>query len=470
MSAVKLIGLDFGTTTSSAVVAEATLVRNAVTGKTELSDVRELFRSEMIFTPWRAEHLEVAILEQALDGWLQAGGVSGPDLFGGGALLTGLAAQADNSALLVELLRRRLGEAFVARADDPCLESWLAFHGSCGAWARAHPHTPILNLDIGGGTTNAALGLGGDVLATGCLFVGARHVQVRPGTYEVGRLSRYARALLDHLGIAKNVGDSLTEAEVAALIDMQLAWLKAMATGDRAPFAHPAARLHEQAPLRLPSDLPAPVVTISGGVGELVYARVRGEPWPATTAFGDLGIDLARRLLDDSPWSEQFRAQTPSSGGRATVYGLLRHTTQVSGSTVYLAHADQLPLSDVPILGRLTLDSPDDHLRNLLELARRAVRSAGLGVDVAEVRGETLRRFGARFAHHLDLLGYPASQPLVLFVNRNCGKILGELITRWGQAPRRLIVVDEIDIHRAHYAHLGALRDQIIPVSVFGLQ
>ena len=38
---IQLVGLDFGTTTSSAVVASADLVRNAVTGKQDLGNVRE---------------------------------------------------------------------------------------------------------------------------------------------------------------------------------------------------------------------------------------------------------------------------------------------------------------------------------------------------------------------------------------------------------------------------------------------
>ena len=53
--------------------------------------------------------------------------------------------------------------------------------GNCHALSKSHPTTPILNLDIGGGTTNLALGLDGQVLATGCLFVGARHFEFVPG-------------------------------------------------------------------------------------------------------------------------------------------------------------------------------------------------------------------------------------------------------------------------------------------------
>ena len=466
---IQLVGLDFGTTTSSAVVASADLVRNAVTGKQDLGNVRERYRSELIFTPWRGERLDVEAFEQAIDGWLHASNVRPEELFGGGALLTGLAAQAENAPIVVEAVRRRLGDAFIATADDPCLEAWLAFHGSCAALSRAQPHTPILNLDIGGGTTNAALGLAGDVLATGCLLVGARHVQVRPGSYAITRLSRYAQALFDHVGIGKAVGDTLTAGDVAAFIDMQMRWLEAMVTGRREPLDQPVARLHEQAPLRLPPGLPPPIVTISGGVGELLYARLRGQVWPATTAFGDLGVDLARRLLEASPWTEHFRTQAPASCGRATVYGLLRHSTQISGSTVFVPDPGDLPLRDVPILGRIGVRSSDEHMGNLLEMAQRSPRGGGLAVDLDDAGTEELRCFSGRLAQHLDALRFPVRQPLVLFTTRNVGKVLGQLITRWGQTPRRLIVVDEIDVRNAQYAHVGALRDQVIPVSVFGL-
>ena len=81
--------------------------------------------------------------------------------------------------------------------------------GNCHALSKSHPTTPILNLDIGGGTTNLALGLDGQVLATGCLFVGARHFEFAPGGYTLKRLSPYATALLEHLKIGSRLGDTL---------------------------------------------------------------------------------------------------------------------------------------------------------------------------------------------------------------------------------------------------------------------
>ncbi|HWY87025.1 MAG TPA: ethanolamine ammonia-lyase reactivating factor EutA [Gemmataceae bacterium] len=465
---VKLIGLDFGTTTSSAVVAQAELAQNSVTGKKELGHVEVRFRSEMIFTPWQGQVLDVAAIERCMVEWLDAGGAGSDEFFGGAAMLTGLTAQADNATALVRAIRRHLGDAFVATADDPCLESWLAFHGSCAALSRAVPDTPVLNLDIGGGTTNAALGLAGDVLATGCLFVGARHVQVRPGTYEILRLSRYAQALFADLHIAKSVGAELTPQEVDAFVGRQMVWLEAMVKGR--PFEEPVAELHVHRPLRLPVGLPSPIVTVSGGVGELLYARRGGAAWPVTTAFGDLGIDLARRLLERSPWSEHFRAHVPASCGRATVFGLLRHSTQISGNTIFLTRESLLPLHDLPILGRIGTTSSDEQIRTLLEMAQRSPRGGGLEVNLERIDAPTLSRFAERLAVQLEAVRFSPKHPLVLFVSRNVGKVFGKLITRWGRLPLALMVVDEIDVRSAQYANLGTLRNQVIPVSVFGLR
>src|SRR5262245_50998518 len=128
---VKLIGLDFGTTTSSAVVAAARLCRTAV-GRMDLALQDELYRSDMVFTPLLPDdRLDLGRVEELLDAWLRAGQVRTGELFGGGALLTGLTAQKQNGAALVQLIRRRVGDALIATADDPCLESWLAFMGNC---------------------------------------------------------------------------------------------------------------------------------------------------------------------------------------------------------------------------------------------------------------------------------------------------------------------------------------------------
>lgn len=466
---VTLVGLDFGTTTSSAVVATASLVRNAVTGRTELNEVREQYRSPMVFTPLDGERIDLPQAEALLDSWLADGGVTHGEVFGGGALLTGLTAQQANAARLVALIRQRLGDALVATADDPRLESWLAFLGSCSALSRAHPDRAIVNLDIGGGTTNFALGQDGQVRHTGCLSIGARHVQVTPGTYCITRMSRYAAAILARLGIRKDVGDELTKGERMKLLDFYVELLEAVATGDRAAVLDASLQGIEQVPFILPDDVGQPIVTFSGGVGELIYAHIQGQPWPTTTQFGDLGIDLARRLVQSQRLARDLRTFIPAGGGRATVMGLLRHNTDISGSTLFLPRPELLPLRDLPVLGRVSVTTPRAELTEFLDRVRHSPRGGCLFATLAPADGEAVRTLGGRIAAALREIAFPPDHPLVLLVQPNLGKVLGHYTTDWGRLAVALTVIDEVTVRDAQFVHIGQRRDQVVPVSFYGL-
>ena len=466
---VKLMGLDFGTTTSSAVIAGAHLRRTA-TGRVELDCQQEIYRSELVFTPLQADdRLDLAQLERLLDAWLEAGHVKAGELFGGGALLTGLTARKENAPALVRLIRRRLGDTLVATADDPCLESWLAFLGSCAELSRQHPDKAILNLDIGGGTTNIALGQDRQVKRTGCLFLGARHVQVVPGTYEIVKLSNYARELFEHLDIDRGPGDHLPKAEVDAILTFYITILEAVCSRRAELMQSPVVKRMEQVRFELPSETRDVVVTFSGGVGELVYRHLQGAPWPATTHYGDLGIDLARRITQSPVWADSLRHYRPRSGGRATVYGLLRHTTEVSGATLFLGAPAILPLRDLPILGCLRADSTQSQIRDVLALVRRSSRGGCVQVRLGSHETSVVRGLGQRISQVLQQDAFPATHPLVLLVQENLGKVLGQYVTRWGALPLHLLVIDEVVLRDAQYVQIGAPRDQVVPVSFYGI-
>ena len=216
-SIVKLAGFDFGSTTCSAVLATAQLSGVRPGGRRELVAVTPTYRSELEFTPFVGEAIDLEKVERLLDGWLHAGAAQPAELFGGGALITGLCAEKENAARLAALVRGRLGDAVIASADDPSLESFVAFIGSAAALSQAQPDTPILSLDIGGGTTNLALGWGGEVRRTGCLRVGARHLRFHRGSYELCGYSPLGRQLFSHLGIAKQPGSALTPVPLSVL-------------------------------------------------------------------------------------------------------------------------------------------------------------------------------------------------------------------------------------------------------------
>lgn len=476
---VSLIGLDFGTTTSSAVVASAQLERRWASGRSDLDSIKERYRSEIVFTPFRGDDIDVERAGELLDGWLAAADVSAEAIFGGGALITGLAARRKNAAHLARLIRARIGEAVMAIADDPCLESWMAFMGSAVELSRARPETPIMNVDIGGGTTNLALGLGGDVIRVGCLFVGARHVEVTPGTYRIVRLSEQAHALFEHLGIRKREGETLAPEEVRAVVDLQVALIEAEVEGREEPSAIPEGAGPERPPmdalgaslrqvaLRLPRGLGRAALTFSGGVGELVYHSLRGEALPETTHYGDLGIDLTRRILASRCLMRDVLV--PASTGRATSYGLLRHSTQVSGATLFLPDPGVLPLTDIPILRRLSSAAPAVEIERAVELARRSPRGGCVQIRYEGRGPEALKELGRRISSALAGQRLSPPRPLVLLLSEDVGKALGGYITRWGREPMDVLVIDEIAPRDAQFVQIGRARGEVVPVSFHGM-
>jgi ethanolamine utilization protein EutA len=471
---VTLIGLDFGTTTSSAVVAEADIARSAGAGRIEFGELGVRYRSDLRITPLSpGDRLDLAALETYIGDWLTAGAVDEATIFGGGALLTGLTAQRENARALVELVRRRLGDALIATADDPRLESWLAFMGSCAALSRALPGRPVLNLDIGGGTTNLALGRAGEVVDTACLFVGARHVRVEPGAYRIKSLSQFAQAAFDHLGIDRRRGDELSPRELGAYLDLNIALLES-ALGVESTTVPPAMiELLTQSPFRRScsrtTESAPPVLTFTGGVGELVYAHAAGRPWPATTAFGDLGIDMAQRIVASPVLSPHIAAHRPQSAGRATALGLMRHSTEVSGSTLFLPDPGILPLDDVPIFGTIGSDSGGERLADGLDLVRHSSRGGCLQISVGSHSAAAVRTMGERLRTVLAASDFPADRLLVLLVRENVGKTLGQYVTNWGARPWHVVVIDEVRDRDARYVRIGRPRSGIVPVSFYGL-
>jgi ethanolamine utilization protein EutA len=444
---VTLVGFDIGTTTLRVAFVDAHVAKNAGTHRVEFGRFTDRPGGETILTPFAGENLDESAIASFFDLCFSAAHIAPADIFGGGALLTGLAARAPNAGMIAETLRTRVANAVVATADDPKLESWLAFQGSVGAISRTYPTRTIVNLDIGGGTTNAACGRAGNVTWTDWSWIGARHVAVRPGTYVIERCSHTGKQTLERLGIGKTNGDELTTGEVEAIV---YAWVGELET------------LLLQAPI---SDTTEPLqIAFSGGVGELVYALRAGNHVPGQTHWGDLGIDLARAICASVPLTEHL--VVPNSMGRATLYGLVEHQTQVSGSTLFLPEPQMLPLGDIPIVAAFGNDVTDDELQRTMAFVRASRNGAGVFVRALGGDAGRIRAFGKRIGGALE--NHPQDRPLVLLIEENAAKALGGYATDWGRHPKPLLVLDEVAPHTARFAHIGRLHQGLVFISFHG--
>lgn len=471
MERVKLVGLDFGSTTTSMMIAEAGLQSNCATGRMAFSNAEIVFKPPAVFTPFDGDSLKLAEIDALLRSWLADARLDRSSIFSGGAIVTGLAARRSNVAALRTLIAATIGDAIVATADDPRLESWLAFMGSAAALSRRSGGRPVLNVDIGGGTTNPALGIDGHVTATGSAFIGARHIRVRPGTYEVEDLSVMAEAMLDHLGIGARRGDELSSSDVQRIVACQVDGLEALTSGDGSFFKTPLGRRLEQAPFMMPAGA-EPIVTFSGGVGELIYAAAAGAPLPPQTHYGDLGIDLARAILSSPRLSRDLFGYVPETRGRATVQGLTLNNTEISGTTLFLPSADQLPLRDLPVVTSISMTADPSAIRRALHLAHAASGGACVLVESSEAApgADLVKAFGLALKEALAASKLDISRPLVLLTTANVGKAIGNYATDWKQTAHNLIVIDEIVQRDAQFVTIGRPRHGVVPVSFYGMR
>jgi len=184
-------------------------------------------------------------------------------------------------------------------------------------------------MDIGGGTSNLALIWDGHILQTACFNVGGRLVKLTPE----GRVTYLSPVLQGEVDFGP--GDILSR-EQAMVLARRLASVLEAAAG----LAQPSA-LYEKLvtpgthPIRDPGEV---TVSFSGGVAECIREE---KPW---LAYGDLGPLLGQAIRESRLCQGQYHLDTI----RATVIGAGSHSTQLSGSTVYLQNV-ALPLHNLPV-------------------------------------------------------------------------------------------------------------------------
>ena len=267
-----LLGLDFGSTTSSALVAETAIVSNTATGQMEFGKINIIYRSDITLTPFLNNEIDINEVSKLISKWIEDSNINPINLFAGGVIITGLAARKENAQVLIDLIKKEIGEILIATADDPRLESWLAFMGCCSSLSKMYKNKYFLNLDVGGGTTNPAIGLNGNVVSTGCYFIGARHFQFVPGSYKIINLTNEAKKILSILNIFKKELDILSKDEVDKIIGWYILGLEAICQNNHHFFN--GLKEIVQYPLDMNLQGCDLEICFSGGVGMLIYQLI----------------------------------------------------------------------------------------------------------------------------------------------------------------------------------------------------
>lgn len=343
------VGIDIGTTSTHLSLSRLTLSNNARVNQAPrlgIADREIIYQSEIHQTPLAdGERIDAEGVSRIILAEYKKAGFSPCDIDCGAAIVTGETARLRNAPAVVESLSAMAGD-FVVASAGPHLESLLAARGSGAARYSAETGKTILNIDIGGGTSNFALISAGKPVETACLGIGARFIKFdREGRVE--SLTESGQVFLDATAKSAASGMALPASELELFGHLLAETILAFCERAKPPQIARRLLMTEA----LSGTLQADELWFSGGVAEFMVS-----PPSHPLQYSDMGGYLASALnLALRERAKPFRiARAPI---RATVIGAGHYTVELSGSTVSASPA-RLPLKNLP-LARLHFSWPE---------------------------------------------------------------------------------------------------------------
>jgi ethanolamine utilization protein EutA len=208
----------------------------------------------------------------------------------------------------------------------------------------------------------------------------------------------------------------------------------------------------------LPKTPVPDLVTFSGGVSEFIYGRETGD-------HNDVGRHLAEAMTKALAEKRvPYKVMDPGQGIRATVIGASQFSVQVSGNTIHVSNNDALPVRNIPVLRPIVaLDGDIDAIKITEETQQAISRFDFVEGDqpialAFNWEGDPLH---ARLKALADGIcaGLPetikGSQPLILMIDGDIGKTIGNILTRECGVKSEIISVDGVALKEFDYVDIG---------------
>ncbi|HAP2939211.1 TPA: ethanolamine ammonia-lyase reactivating factor EutA [Enterococcus faecalis] len=460
------VGIDLGTSTTQLVLSELTVENFASAFRVpriSISDKKVIYRSDIIFTPLLnqseidAEPIKAFVAEQ----YRQAG-IHKQDIQMGAVIITGETARKSNANNVLRALSGYAGDFVVATAG-PDLESIIAGKGAGAQTYSETKRKPVVNLDIGGGTTNLAVFKDGEVIDTACFDIGGRLIKLDQ-QQKITYIAPKIQEIINKKGLTLHLGDQATEQNLLPIISELVAVLEnSIGLGTQSPFYQLLVTNH---PLRKGEELP--IVTFSGGVADCLNTT-------STNLFkyGDIGLLLGKYLRKSLIFSEKEVLESAETI-RATVVGAGSHTAEISGSTI--AYREQiLPVKNIPILKL----AQEDETLTVTELGQRIQEKLNwhrieetpqIALAIRGMSNPTfadIQRYGQGIVEGLASL--VAEQiPIIVMVDEDMAKALGHALSAHLPKDYPFICLDSVKVENGDYVDIGlpVAEGAVLPVIV----
>ncbi len=449
------VGIDVGTSTTQIIFSEIQ-VENMASGarvpEFKIVDKKVIYKGDIYFTPLASRtQIDAVKLKEIIQGEYEKAGILPEAVDSGAVIITGETARKDNAQKIMNMLVGYAGEFVVATAG-PDLEGILAGKGCGAAMASDKEGKYVVNLDIGGGTTNIAVFKDANPVDTACLDIGGRLIYFD----KEGRIDYVSESILKlakHKGIDLYEGMVRDERTIAEIV-------KAMA---EVLYESVTMKVNKSLELvvskkgkLLKKETPIEMVSFSGGVSDYIYFN---EDEKDLYKYGDIGVLLGRAIkkrFDESHLS----VMVPEETIMATVVGAGTQTMDISGSTITFT-GNLFPIKNVPIVALTPEEEGSEDLKSILreKLSWYTLEDDKQWIAVF-LKGQKNMAYSK--VQSLAVLltevleeHYKDNEPFLILIEEDLAKVLGQSILLQLRKKRDVICIDGIKVSGGDYIDIG---------------
>jgi ethanolamine utilization protein EutA len=364
-------------------------------------------------------------------------------------IITGETARKENARDVTNNLSDYLGDFVVATAG-PKLESLLAGYGS-GAYDMSKKlNRRIINLDIGGGTTNISIFNCGKCEQTFALDIGGRLIKF-DHEGKVSYISKRIEFLIKDLGIElkKKVNLNVLEILCKRLSEslLEVCSLRKLSSDTKRLFISEGF-----------TPFKADYISFSGGVGECIDEK-SGDIFK----YDDIGILLGRCISKEFELYKDIVLSFKEKI-RATVIGAGNHSLTVSGSTIAFDKSI-LPLKNIPIIKPF---NDEENLEDIYLLGKKKLHMYEDTLVAISLEGpkspsyEEIKLIG----NEIIKLFKEVEGPIIVVLKNDFAKALGQIISLNLDKKREIICIDNVSTKNGDYIDIGLPIGNAIPVVI----
>ena len=458
-------GIDIGTSTTQLVFSKFYIENTASmfsVPKVTIVDKEIIYRSNIYFTPLSSQkEIDAVKVREIIEKEYKLAGVTPEDVKTGAVIITGETSRKNNAENVAEMLSGLAGDFVVATAG-PDLESIIAGKGAGADRISKDYKGTVVNLDIGGGTTNISVFRRGELLDVGCLDIGGRLIKVDEHG-SIIYIAEKIKRLAEDRNISINTGEKADEfkirkvaAEMVRVLEMSVGLMPRNHNYNDIVTNH-----------GISSEHLLDYITLSGGVADIVYGKDAD-----IFKYGDMGIILAQEIRK-SNLVKDIKLMVPYETIRATVIGAGSHTTDISGSTIFY-NKNMFPLKNIPILKlnehEENLDRIADKISDKVNWFKVEKEIQQVALAIKGVKDFTFFQIKHLAKEIIKGLEEILNNNLLVFIlaEEDIAKVLGQTIYTELEFKRDVLCIDSISVDNGDYIDVGnpVANGAVVPVVI----